>query len=61
VGRAQEADVVDTGATPEPERISVVVLEAVTLGAPSALRVHEAASTSVALVHNTPNRGRHMS
>jgi hypothetical protein len=36
----------------------MVVLEAVTFGASSALRVHEAASTSVTLVHHTPNRGR---
>jgi hypothetical protein len=60
VGSTQEADIVDIGATPEPEGTPVVVLEAVTLRASSALRVHEAASTSVALVNGTPNRGRNM-
>ena len=38
----------------------VVELEAVALGASSSAGVHEAASTLVALVNPTPNRGRNM-
>jgi hypothetical protein len=60
VGSAHDADVVDIGAAPEPEGTPVVVLEAVTLRASSALRIHETASTSVAPLNSTPNRGRNM-
>jgi hypothetical protein len=60
MGTAQQAEVVGIVAAPEPVGIPMVELEAVTLGASSALLVHEAASTPVASVYRAPNRGRDM-
>jgi hypothetical protein len=60
VGPPHQADVVQIVAASEPEGVPVVVLEALALGASSAVGVHEAASTSVAPVNRTPNRSGNM-
>jgi hypothetical protein len=60
VGPAHQADVVQIVAASEPEGMPVVVLEALALGASPAAGVHEAASTSVAPMDGTPNRGRNV-
>ena len=43
--------------TAKAERVPMVVFEPVTLGTPSTLLVHVAASVSVALTHGTPDGG----
>jgi hypothetical protein len=60
VGPAHQANVVGVVAASEREGMTVVIFEVVTLGASSAVGVHEAASTSVAPVDGTPHRGRNM-
>jgi hypothetical protein len=60
MGPAHQANVVGVVAASEREGMSVVILEAVTLGASAAVGVHEAASTSVAPVDGTPNRSGNM-
>jgi len=58
VRAAHQADVLRILPPAAGVRIPMVILEPVTLRAAAPLLVHEAAPASVALVHDTPNRGR---
>jgi hypothetical protein len=58
VGTTQQTDVLRAVVTAKAERVPMVELEPVALGAASTLLVQVAASASVALTHGTPDCGR---